>query len=83
MAEVKISAHQRKRFSNAMAIFGMGYKAGRVAPATLALSNMDCAGCASDELRKFLGFDCREWRALCGPQGVDCPTIACSEPESE
>ncbi len=69
-------------FSLGLAAFKIGHQAGRASAASSDSGNLDCQGCASDELRKALGFSCNEWKAFCGPQGLDCPSSACSEPDA-
>ncbi len=60
-------------------MFALGHQAGRQQAAA---ENVDCQMCASDDARKALGFSCNEWKAFCGPQGLDCPSVACSDPDA-
>ncbi len=75
-----MSDKKRERFDLGLAAFKIGHQCGRASAASA--DNLDCQGCASDDLRKVLGFSCNEWKAFCGPQGLDCPASACSEPDA-
>ncbi len=75
-----ISKAKRERFDLGLAMFKIGYQSASVTAS--ASENVDCQMCASDDARKALGFSCNEWRAFCGPQGIDCPVVACSDPDA-
>ncbi len=77
-----ISKAKRERFDLGLAAFKIGYQAGHATASAESAGNLDCQGCASDELRKALGASCAEWKAFCGPQNLDCPSVACSEPDA-